>query len=287
MIIIYKYTMFFLMLCLITGCSGRYGKYSSEDKQALRALAGSVVGILAAGNTGGAIVGALVADIYNLSSVKYEDKKIESREEAAIRLKQKYEQAEDSKGLDKKAEDSKGLDKKAEDSKGLDKKAEDSKGLDKKAEDSKGLDKKAEDSKGLDKKAEDSKGLDKKAEDKRKYEQKVEKKKNEERVRLFIGESQVIQHTVKAGSPIEDKIQYTVLSAENVQEVMITEKRMLFAENKHFELDTREVVREQGTYLSTINFKVPDYIPNGYCILFTTISNGKSSKTLKTLLHVI
>ena len=227
----------FLSAASLAGCNSNYAKHQTETRHALRSLAGGAVGALLAGNAGGAIVGALVADIYSITTIKYEDKKIENGDEAARRLNPKFEKVEGAKEPEKKVEGAKEPEKKVEELNGR--------------------------------------------------QQRAEKKKNEDRVKLFMEDPQDLRQTVNAGSPVEAKVQYSVLAADDVKEIMITERRMLFAENKHVELDTREIIREQGTYLSTIKFKVPDEISNGYCILYTTISDGKSSRTTKTVIHIL
>lgn len=92
---------------LLTGCTTMYGRSDPESKQALRTFAGGVVGALVSGSTGGAIVGALVVDIYGLTRTKYEDKQLENGKEAAEKYKNKRN------GEDKKAEEKKEIEKKA------------------------------------------------------------------------------------------------------------------------------------------------------------------------------
>ena len=102
-----------------------------------------------------------------------------------------------------------------------------------------------------------------------------------------MGESQLEDHLVRAGSPVEAKVQYTVLGKKDVPGATITETRVLIAGNESFELDSREVYRTQGTYLTTVKFKIPRDMPEGYCILYTTISNGKYRKITKAVLKII
>lgn len=201
----------------LPGCAARYGTYDPESKYALRTLAGGAVGALVAGNTGGAIVGAFVADVYSLSTVKYEDRQIRNGEEAAKEYKEQ----------DKKVE-------------------------------------------------------------KKKEEKKVEKRKVEEKkVRLFIEGSFVATKTVSPGSTVEANIQYTLLASEDSQQIKITETRILSSAEKTVEVDKREVVRMQGTYVSTIKFKLPDDMPRGYCILYTTIYIERYAKSAKAVINVI
>ncbi len=244
----------------LAGCATKYGIYDPKGKQALRTLAGGAVGALVAWNVGGAIVGALVVDIANLTIIKYEDKQLEEREEAARRLKDKYKAEE--KKEDKKAEEKKEEDKKVET-----KKEEDKKKVGKKEE---------EDKKNMGEK-------EKQEEDKR-----AEKKRREEkRVQLYIEGSAIITKNVKAGSIAEANVQYILLAPVDVQQIKITETRILYTSTKSLELDKRQVIRKQGTYLSTIKFTVPEDTPKGPCILYTTVSDGKYAKTAKSVLVII
>ena len=154
---------------------------------------------------------------------------------------------------------------------------------DKKAEDKKDQEQKVEDRKDQDKKAEDRKDQDKKNQ-----EQKAEKKKWEEkRVSLFIEESSVATHTVRTGSTVKANIQYTLLAPEGTENVKITETRKLWTAYSTRELDTRDITRTQGTYLSSIQFTMPEDMPKGYCILYTTVSDGKRAKTARSVMNIL
>jgi len=187
------------------GCT-TYGKRDSETKQALLTLTGGVVGMLLAGNAGGAIVGAFATDIFSLATIKYNDKQLEDGKEAAKRYQ-------------------------------------------------------------------DNK--------------KVEKKEDDKKVGLYIEESSIAAQNVKIGSTIEANVQYTLLSHFDEQEIKITETRILSTGDKRVELSKREVMRTPGTYISTIRFTMPDYIPKGSYILFTTISSVKHSRTARSVLNII
>lgn len=71
------------------GCTTYYGKRNPETKHALLTLTGGVIGILLAGNTGGAIIGAFATDIFSLSTIKYEDIQLENEKESAKRYQEK------------------------------------------------------------------------------------------------------------------------------------------------------------------------------------------------------
>ena len=212
------------LVCLcFTGCTKKYGRGEPEKKQVLYTIAGGVAGVLMVGNTGGALVGALAADIFHLSTVKYEDKLLLDREEAAKQYNR--DQAE-------KKED----------------------------------EKKAE-------KIEDEK--------------KVEKKVYEKKAELFIEKTYVTEQNIQTGSMVEVNIQYTLLAPVDMHQIQITETRILRTADGTFELAKRDIVRTQGTHLSIIKFTMPDNIPRGYCILYTTISIGNYAKTAKSVLNII
>ncbi len=275
-----KIIVIFVILSLIIfylfGCSTAYGRRAPEEKSALRTLAGGVLGVLVAGNAGGAIVGALAADIFSLATIKYEDKQLENGEEAARRFQDKY-----------KAEEQKKEDKKAEQKKPEDKKAEEIKETEKKVEQKKPEDKKAEEIKEIDKKAEQKRQEDKKAEEIKETEKKAEKKKEDEKVKLIIEAASVLNQLVETGSTVESNVQYALLAPVDTQQIKITETRILSTAGKRMELSRREIIRTPGTYVSTIKFTMPEDMPAGYCILYTTISGGKYTKSTKSVLNII
>ena len=225
----------------LTGCTTKYGRGDPEKKQVLYTIAGGVAGVLMVGNTGGALVGALAADIFHLSTVKYEDKLLLDREEAA---KQYNRDQAEKKGDDKKVE-------------------------------------KKEDEKKVEK-IEDEKKVQKKEDEK-----KVEKKVDERKAELFIEKTYVTEQNVQTGSMVEVNIQYTLLAPVDMHQIQITETRILRTADGTFELAKRDVVRKQGTHLSIIKFTMPDNVPRGYCILYTTISIGNYAKTAKSVLNII
>jgi len=249
-----------------SGCTTTFGRYDPEEKHALRTLTGGILGGLLAGSTGGAIVGAMAVDIFTVATVKYDDKKLYDRDEARKRYDDEF-QAEKLRDADKKAEELQERDRKAEQPREIDKKAEELKDVDKKAEELQERDRKAEQLRDGDKRA--------------------EKKEGDERVKLFIEKSSIGAPNVHTGSTVKAHIQYTLLAASDTRDVTITETRILTNRARTMELGKREIIREQGTYSSTITFPVPDEMPSGYCILYTTISDGKYSRTTKSVLNII
>jgi len=225
-----KIIVIFVILSLIVfylfGCSTAYGRRAPEEKSALRTLAGGVLGVLVAGNVGGAIVGALAADIFSLATIKYDDKQLENGAEAARRFQDKY-------------------------------------------------------------KAEEQKKEDKKAEEIKETEKKAEKKKEDEKVKLIIEAASVLNQRVETGSTVESNVQYALLAPVDTQQIKITETRILSSAGKRMELSSREIIRTPGTYVSTIKFTMPEDMPAGYCILYTTISGGKYTKSTKSVLNIM
>ena len=57
--------------------------------------------------------------------------------------------------------------------------------------------------------------------------------------------------------------------------------------DKNLELTQRDVFRTEGEYSFTIKFTIPDDVPKGDYILFTTISNGSSAGRVKSSIKVI
>ena len=252
------------------GCATKYGTYDPERRHVLYTLAGGTAGALLgaafAASPGGAIVGAFVADIYSMTTIKYQDRRLEDREEAARRYKDRL---------------------KAEEKRKEEKKAEEKKEHEKEAEKKKEENKKAEENKEQNKKAEQKKEENKQAEEKKYQNEEAERKAEDRKVSLFMEGSSVATPTVRGGSMVEANVQYTLLAPVEDEQIKITETRILSSSEKRMELDRREVVRKQGTHISTIKFTVPDDMPKGYCVLFTTISVGRYSKTTKSVINII
>jgi hypothetical protein len=243
----------------LTGCSTtRSNGYEPEQKGALRTLAGGAIGALLAGNTGGAIVGAMIVDIYNIKTVKYEDIQLENGDQAARKYKNGDKEARKKRDGERKAvvprEDGKKAEQKRQD------------------------DKKAVVPSEDEKKAEQQKEEQKKAEQARAY---------EKRVQLFIEGSGITTQTVRPGTTVEANVRYTVIASDNTEQIKITETRLLSTINRTMEVAKREVVRTQGTYKSTIRFTVPEDAPKGYCILFTTVSVERKARSAKSVINII
>lgn len=91
---------------------------------------------------------------------------------------------------------------------------------------------------------------------------------------------------VAAGAAVESQVGYTVLMPASAQDVKVTESRVLVRGQDQFPLSKREVVRPQGSHLSTLKFTLPKDLPAGDYALVTTIASGPLSRTVQTPLRV-
>lgn len=114
---------------------------------------------------------------------------------------------------------------------------------------------------------------------------KYEYKATEEK--LEIEDSLVVPQNVSPGSTVEAYVQYTLLAPYETQQIKVTETRILANGNERLELAKREVVRTQGTHISTMKFTMPKDIEKGDYTLITTISDGKQTKAAKSPLKVV
>lgn len=150
------------------------------------------------------------------------------------------------------------------------------------------LEQKAEETKKQEKKAEERKDEEQKAEVRKEPERKADNRRLEEkRVKLIIEDSSVASRTVETGSTVKAAIQYTLLAPDGMDDVRITETRKLWTAHSTIEVDARDIVRTQGTYRSSIQFKLPEDMPRGYCILYTTLSDGRQVKTAQSVMNVL
>ncbi|MEW6586346.1 MAG: hypothetical protein AB1442_12145 [Nitrospirota bacterium] len=287
---------FFLAALFLSGCASspiKNIKNNPDAKYMLRMLAGGALGDVVAGNFGGFIVGSFLVDAVSMAKIEYEDRQVEDREEASRRLKNKFKQVEKKKPEEKKVEKEKEREKKAEELKEKEKKAEEKKDLERKAEEKKEKDKQAEKIKDNQKQAEETKKEEKKAEEVKEQQKMAEETKKEERkaqelidfekrAGLLVDDSAVTPLIAETGSKIEANVRYTVLGPEPLKTMRITETRILANSIKSVEIAKREISRDQGTHSSTIKFTISEDMPTGYCILYTSISNGEYTKTAKS-----
>ncbi len=105
--------------------------------------------------------------------------------------------------------------------------------------------------------------------------------------KLEIEDSLIIPKDVAPGSTVEAHVQYTVLAPTEAQQIKVTETRILVNENERLELAKREIVRTQGTHISTMKFTMPRDIAKGDYTLITVISDGKQTKSTNNPLKVV
>jgi surface antigen len=105
--------------------------------------------------------------------------------------------------------------------------------------------------------------------------------------KLEIEDSLIAPKGVAHGSTVESHVQYTVLAPDETQKIKITETRILANGNEKIDLNRREVIRSQGTHISTMKFTMPKDIAKGDYTLITVISDGKQTRTAKNLLRVL
>ncbi|MDO8891212.1 MAG: hypothetical protein Q7V00_05160 [Sulfurimicrobium sp.] len=104
---------------------------------------------------------------------------------------------------------------------------------------------------------------------------------------LEIDSASLTPDDVTPGDKMESVVQYTALAAREDQQIRITETRTLQGDKESFQLNSREVVRTQGSHVSTMKFTLPKDMAKGNYTLVTTISDGKNSRTVKNPLRVV
>jgi len=105
--------------------------------------------------------------------------------------------------------------------------------------------------------------------------------------KLEIENADLKPQDIAPGSTVESTVLYTVLTPDPGQNIKITESRTLVNGNERLELAKREVVKPQGTHLSTMKFTMPKDIEKGDYTLITTISDGKQTKTVKSTMRIV
>ena len=114
------------------------------------------------------------------------------------------------------------------------------------------------------------------------------RKENIRTAQLSIQEIIITPQSVENGSTIEAHVRYLLSGPTPSGEVRVTEKMVLTnLSDKNFELAKREVFRTEGEYNFSIKFKIPDDVPEGDYVIFTTVSNGSSAGRAKSAVKVI
>ena len=119
------------------------------------------------------------------------------------------------------------------------------------------------------------------AEAAKKYEYSAKEKK------LEIENSLITPKDVSPGTTVESSVQYTVLDPVETQNIKIIETRTLATGKEMIELSKRDVMRAQGTHLSTMKFTMPKDIDKGEYTLITTITDGEQTKSSKSPMKII
>lgn len=105
--------------------------------------------------------------------------------------------------------------------------------------------------------------------------------------KLVIDTSSLTPADVSPGDKVESAVQYTALAANESQQIKLTETRTLVNDKESVQLASREVTRTQGSHTSTMKFTLPQDITKGNYTLVTTVSDGKSKRTVKNPLRVV
>lgn len=104
--------------------------------------------------------------------------------------------------------------------------------------------------------------------------------------KLEIDSSTLTPAVATPGEKVESAVQYTILAANDARQIKLTETRTLVSDKDSVQLSSREVTRAQGSHTSTMKFTLPQDITKGNYTLVTTLSEGKSKRTVKNQLRV-
>ena len=105
--------------------------------------------------------------------------------------------------------------------------------------------------------------------------------------KLEINDSAVRPLEVAQGTSAEATTLYTVLRPDERQGVRITEIRTIVNGKERLELAQRDVVRSQGSHLSTMKFTIPKDIDKGDYNLITTISDGRQTTSSTAPMRIV
>lgn len=105
--------------------------------------------------------------------------------------------------------------------------------------------------------------------------------------KLEINDSAVRPLEVVQGASAEASTLYTVLRPDERESVGITEIRTIVNGKERLELARRDVVRSQGSHLSTMKFTIPKDIDKGDYNLITTISDGRQTTSSSASMRIV
>lgn len=104
---------------------------------------------------------------------------------------------------------------------------------------------------------------------------------------IVIEGSSILPQYAVSGTILEALVQYTVLSPKNNTEAIITETRVLDIGSERIVLAKREVLKEQGTYISTMRFTLPRDLPKGNYTLITEVSTNDKTRITQVSFSVV
>lgn len=105
--------------------------------------------------------------------------------------------------------------------------------------------------------------------------------------RLEVEHNQNNPARANAGLAVESQVGYTVLAPGHTQDMTVTESRRLVRGSESFPLSKRDIVRAQGTHVSTLKFTLPKDLPAGDYLLVTTLTSGALTRTVQSPLSVV
>lgn len=105
--------------------------------------------------------------------------------------------------------------------------------------------------------------------------------------KIEIEDSTIRPEEAKPDSTVEAMVLYSILLPDTNKDIKITEIRTLINGKDTIELSRREIMRAQGSHLSTMRFIIPKDIGLGEYTLVTSISDGKQTKTVKNYFKII
>lgn len=104
---------------------------------------------------------------------------------------------------------------------------------------------------------------------------------------MQIENSSLTPEYVPSGSKLEVNVMYTFLSPQRNKQVKITETRVLDLGSEKIVLDRREVLRAQGTHISTLRFTTPRDLQRGNYIVTTIVSTNNETRMISIPFKVV
>lgn len=106
--------------------------------------------------------------------------------------------------------------------------------------------------------------------------------------RLEMEHAMVTPQSVSPGGTLESSVRYTVLAPDSARKIRLMESRTIIVEREPVPLgQPRQLEVAQGTHNSVVKLTMPKDMPKGSYTLVTTISDGKNTKTLRSVFSVV